>query len=435
MESTKQKLAIDGGPKAKTTPNIPMYPGGLAIGEEEKKAVLEVLDDKYLFRYYGPKGVESRVKKFEEEFAAKIGVDYTLATNSCTSALISSLVALGVGPGDEVIVPGYTFFASCAVVVAAKAIPVIIEVDDSLTMDPDDLEKKITPHTKAIIPVHMRGVPCDMDKITAIAKKHNLKVLEDVAQATGGSYKGKRLGSLGDMGAFSFQYHKIITAGEGGAVTTNDQLLIDRAMAYHDTAACWRPGGPAGRFVKERYAGELFPGVNFRMSELTGAVMRAQLTKLDGLLLNMRTNKQRIKKAISGIKGLEFRRLNDPEGDTGVVLIFYLPSADLAGKFSAALNAEGVEASSLHDKSVPDWHVYNHWDMILKKWTATPEGCPYTCHYYTHKGGKIEYSPEMNPRTLEYLSRSVHIGIPAQMTPQDCDMIAESILKVANAYL
>ncbi len=435
MDATKHRLAIDGGPKAKTTPNIPMYPGGIAIGVEEKNAVLEVLDDKYLFRYYGPKGVESRVKKFEEEFADKIGVNYTLATNSCTSALISSLVALGVGPGDEVIVPGYTFFASCAVIVAAKAIPVICEVDDSLTIDPVDFENKITPRTKAVIPVHMRGVPCDMDKILAIAKKHNLKVLEDVAQATGGSYKGKRLGSYGDMGAFSFQYHKIITAGEGGMVTTNDQLLIDRAMAYHDTAACWRPGGPAGRFVKERYAGELFPGVNFRMGELSGAVLREQLKKLDGLIESMRTRKQRIKQVISGIKGLEFRRLHDPDGDTGVVLIFYLPTPKLAGMFSAALNAEGVDASSLHDKSVPDWHVYNHWDMILKKWTATPEGCPYTCPYYTQKGGKIEYSPEMNPKTLEYLSRSVHIGIPAQMPLEDCDMIAESIHKVANAYL
>ena len=163
--------------------------------------------------------------------------------------------------------------------------------------------------------------------------------------------------------------------------------------------------------------------------------MREQLKKLDGLIESMRSRKQRIKEAVSGIKGLDFRRLHDPDGDTGVVLIFYLPSPKLAGMFSAALNAEGVEASSLHDKSVPDWHVYNHWDMILKKWTATPEGCPYTCPYYVLKGGKIEYSPEMNPKTLEYLGRSVHIGIPAQMPLEDCDMIAESIHKVVNAYL
>ena len=435
MEVNSRKLAIDGGPKAKTTPNIPMYPGGYEIGELEKQSVIEVINDKYLFRYYGPPNIESRVKKFEEEFAAKIGVNYGLATNSCTSALIASLIALGVGPGDEVIVPGYTFFASCACIVAAKAVPVIVEVDDSLTIDPEDFERKITSRTKAVIAVHMRGVPCDMNRILPIAKRHNIKVLEDVAQATGGSYMGKRLGSIGDMGAFSFQYHKIITAGEGGMVTTNDERLNDRAMAYHDTAACWRPGGPAGRFAKARYEGELFPGVNYRMSELTGAVLRAQLTRLDDLLGRMKSNKNRIKNAVSDIKGLEFRRLNDTSGDTGIVLIFYLPSAELAGKFAVALNAEGIGASSLHNKSVPDWHVYSHWDMILNKWTSTPDGCPYTCPHYIEKGGKIEYSPDMNPKTLELLSRSIHIDIPPQLSAEDCDMIAEGILKVASAYL
>jgi dTDP-4-amino-4,6-dideoxygalactose transaminase len=314
-------------------------------------------------------------------------------------------------------------------------VPVIVEVDDSLTIDPDDFERKITPRTKVVIAVHMRGVPCDMDRILSIAKKHNIKVLEDVAQATGGSYHGKRLGSIGDMGAFSFQYHKIITAGEGGIITTNDERLIDRSMAYHDTAACWRPGGPAGRFVKARYEGELFPGVNFRMSELTGAVLRAQLTRLDDLLLRMNSNKSRIKSAISGIKGLEFRRLNDASGDTGIVLIFFVPSPELAGKFAQALNAEGIGASSLHNKSVPDWHVYNHWDMILNKWTSTSDGCPYTCPHYIEKGGKIEYSAEMNPKTLKLLGRSIHIDIPPQLSVQDCDMIAEGIIKVSNAYL
>lgn len=435
MGNDYDKLAINGGKKAKTTPNIPMYPGGLEIGEEEKKAVMQVLDDKYLFRYYGPSDVESKVKLFEEEFSSKIGVKHTLATNSCTSALISSLVALGVGPGDEVIVPGYTFFASCAAIIAAKAVPVIAEVDDSLTIDPVDIEKKITPRTKAIITVHMRGVPCDMDKILAIASKHNIKVLEDVAQATGGSYKGKRLGSLGDMGAFSFQYHKIITAGEGGAVATDDMMLYERAMSYHDTAACWRPGGPEKRYAKERYNGELFPGVNYRMNEISGAILRVQLERLDGLLAKMRLNKLRIKNAISGIKGIDFRRLNDPEGDTGIVLIFFLPNPEITGKFAEALKAEGIAASSMHNKSVPDWHVYSHWDMILNKWTATQEGCPYTCHYYLNKGGNVQYSKDMNPNTLELLQRSVHIDIPPQMTNEDCDMIAEGIIKVAKVYL
>lgn len=246
-----KKLAIEGGMPAKTTPNLPMFPGGLEIGEEEKREVLEVLEHKYLFRYYGPEKHPSKVRQFEVEFTEKIGVKHALAVNSCTSAIISSLVACGVGPGDEVIVPGYTFFASCASVIAAKAIPIIAEVDSSLTMDPDDLEKKITSRTKAVIPVHMRGAPCNMDRIMDIARRHNLSVIEDVAQACGGSYKGKRLGSLGDCNAFSLQYHKIITSGEGGVVTTDDALLYDRAQGYHDSAACWRPD----RFGLPRYEG------------------------------------------------------------------------------------------------------------------------------------------------------------------------------------
>lgn len=423
------KLAIDGGPPVKTTASIPMYPGGLEIGDEEKKLVMEVLDNKYLFRYYGPSDHPSKVRQLEVEFAEKMGTKYGLAVNSCTSALISSLVALGVGPGSEVIVPGYTFFASCASIVAAKAIPIIAEVDDTLTLDPADVEAKITDRTKAIIAVHMRGVPCQMDEIMAIAKKHNVPVVEDVAQACGGSYKGKRLGSFGDINAFSLQYHKIITSGEGGIVLTNDELLYDRAQAYHDTAACWRPD----RFGLPRYDREVFPGVNFRMSELHGAVALAQLGKLDGLLTKMRHNKARIKSQISDIDGIKFRRLADPDGDTAICLVLFLPDEATTRKFAPALKAEGVDAGCIFDKGVPDWHVYAHWKMIIDKETATAEGCPYTCAYY--KGPTPKYSPDMNPNTVDILSKTIHIDIPAQMTDQDCDMIATAIQKVAKAYL
>lgn len=429
----REKLAIEGGKPAKTTLNPPMFPGGLEIGQEEKKAVLEVLDHKYLFRYYGPEEFSSRVKLLEEEFVKKMGVKYALAVNSCTSALITSLIAVGVGPGDEVIIPGYTFFASCAAVIAAKAIPVIAEIDDSLTLDPEDLERKITPRTKAVIPVHMRGVPCDMDKIMKIAKNHNLKVVEDTAQACGGSYKGKYLGTFGDCNTFSFQYHKIITTGEGGILTTDDELLYDRAQGYHDAAACWRPGGPGKRFKSARYKGELFPGVNFRMSELIGAVARVQLRRLDGLIERMRENKKRIKDAISNIKGIRFRRLNDPEGDTGIALFFSLSTPELTEKFAGALKAEGIEANSIYNKGVPDWHIYSHWEMIINKWTATPEGCPYTCPYY--KGPEIKYSADMLPKTLDLLSKSIQIDIPPQLTEEDCEMIAQGVRKVADAYL
>ena len=425
----KEKLALEGGRPVKTTPNPPMFPGGLEIGEEEKKEVLEVLERKYLFRYYGPEEFPSKVAEFEKAFAAKMGAKYALGVNSCTSALISALVAVGVGPGCEVIVPGYTFFASCAAVIAAKAIPIIAEVDDSLTLDPADLERKITPRTKAVIPVHMRGVPCDMDPIMEIARKHNIAVVEDVAQATGGSYHGKKLGTFGDCGAYSLQYHKIITSGEGGVVTTDDALLYDRVQAYHDTAACWRPD----RFGLPRYKGEVFPGVNFRMAEVIGAIALAQLRRLDDLIARMRANKARIKAGIEDIEGLSFRRLNDPAGDTAVCLIFFLPEAEIAPKFVEALRAEGVAAGGIYNAGIPDWHIYAHWKHIMDKVTATPEGCPYTCPYY--KGPTPEYREDMCPNTLDYLSRAVHIDIPPQLTEEDCDLIAAAIRKVADALL
>jgi dTDP-4-amino-4,6-dideoxygalactose transaminase len=173
-----------------------------------------------------------------------------------------------------------------------------------------DLEKKITPATKGIVAVHMRGVPCNMDAIMAIAKKHNLIVVEDCAQAAGGTYKGKYLGTIGDCGCFSFQYHKTITAGEGGMILTNDERLYDRCMSYHDTAACWRPD----RFAEQRYEGELFCGSNFRMSELTGAVMLAQLGRLDYLLAKMRRNQKHIIDGIRNTPGIRVRPVNDPEG-------------------------------------------------------------------------------------------------------------------------
>ena len=421
-----EKLAIYGGPKAKTTPNIPMYPGGLEIGEEEKKQVLEVLERKYLFRYYGPEQYPSKVREFEIGFAEKVGAKYALAVNSCTSALIASLVACGVGPGDEVIVTGYTFFASCASIVSAKAIPVICEIDETLTMDPDDIEKKITPSTKALVVVHMRGVPCNMDRIMAIAKKHNLKVIEDCAQAIGGTYKGKYLGTLGDCGCYSFQYHKIITAGEGGMVVTNDERLYDRCMGYHDTAACWRPD----RFAEQRYEGELFCGVNFRMSELTGAVMLAQFGKLDRLVGAMKKNQKRIIDQIKNIKGIKLRTINDPEGDVGICLMFYLDNRDKVQPFAEALKAEGVNAVGVFNSGIPDWHIYPHWKHVIEKKTSTAEGCPWTCPY--HKGKPVEYSADMNPKTIEYLSRVIHIDIPSQLTDSDCDMIAKAINKVAE---
>lgn len=431
--TAEDELAINGGTPAKTTPNTPMFPGALEIGELEKKYVLEVLESKRLFRYYGP-GVAieefpSKAEELEREFSAKMGTRHAVAVNSCTSALIAGLVACGVGPGDEVIIPAYTFFASCSAVLIAKAIPVLAEVDQSLTIDPSDVKDKISERTKAILPVHMRGAPCRMDEIMKIAQDNGLKVVEDCAQAMGGSYKGKPLGTFGDVGCFSFQYHKILTSGEGGIAITDDDVLYDRIRAYHDAAACWRPE----RFASARYSGEIFPGENYRMGELPAAVALAQLTRLDGLLDRMRTRKARIKNALADLPGLSFRRLNDENGDTGLSLILFLESEEATKRFVEALKAEGVDTGTIYDKGVPDWHVYAHWPHLMQKLTATKEGCPFTCPFY--RGPSPTYSKEMCPRTLEYLGRSVHINIPPQMPISDCRLIARAIRKVVKALV
>lgn len=430
MKYTKADLAINGGPRAKTTPNIPMFPGGMEIGEEEKREVLEVIDAKWLFRYYGPKEFPSKVRKLEEEYAKYTGKKHCLALNSCTSSLICGLVAIGIEPGDEVIVPAYTFFASVAAVVAARGVPVVAEVDKSLTLDPFDVERKITSRTKAILPVHMRGMPCKMDRLMEIAGKHGLKVVEDVAQANGGSFRGKKLGSFGDVGCFSLQFHKVITSGEGGILVTDEDLYYIRAQAYHDVAACWRKD----RFAPPEFEGEIFFGVNFRMGELAGAVALAQFRKIKDIVARMQMNKKRIKDRIKDIKGLDFREVNDERGDVSVCLIMYLSDSETARVFGEALRAEGVEGGTIYDKSIPDWHIYAHWPILLGKMMPTKKGCPFNCPL-TPNGMEIKYTEDMCPETLNWLSRAIHIDIPPQMPDKDCDQIATAIEKVASVML
>lgn len=424
----EKDLAINGGSRAKTTENIPMFPGGLEIGDEEKKEVLEVLDAKYLFRYYGPKEAPSKVAKLEAEYERYLGARHCLAVNSCTSALITALVAVGVEPGDEVVVPAYTFFATVAAVVAAKAVPIVAEVDRSLTIDPRDLARKIGPRTKAVIAVHMRGMPAKMDEILELTKKRGISVIEDVAQANGGSYRGRKLGTLGDVGAFSLQFHKIITSGEGGVMSMNDDLLFTRSQAYHDVAACWRKD----RFAPPEFDGEIFFGVNFRMSELTGAVALAQLRKLDGLVGRMRRNKSRIMNQIKDLPGIDFRENTDPDGDTAIALIMFLRNEKSVEGFIKALRAEGIEAAGIYNKGVPDWHVYHHWRILLDKKMATKKGCPFNCSL---SGPVPNYSEDDCPNTRDWLARSVHLDVPPQMTDQDCDQVAEGIRKVASVLL
>jgi 8-amino-3,8-dideoxy-alpha-D-manno-octulosonate transaminase len=378
----------------------------------------------HLARYYNPR--PSRVRMLEEYACKLFGSKYALGVNSGTSALSAAYVACGIGPGDEVIVPGYTFFATAAMVVRSRAIPVIAEVDDSLTLDPRDVEGKITPRTKAIVPVHMVGNGCDMDSILEIARRHKLAVIEDNAQACGGRYKGRFLGSIGTMGCFSLSSFKITGAGEAGLVLTNDEWLYTRAQSQHDTAACWRPD----RYARERKPGELFCGENYRLSELEGAVNLVQLRKTAAQARRYNANLRRVVGGLEQFRHTRLRRSNDLSGDVGYCLVLLAAEPAAASRLIAALSAGGVPAGGRGSKPARDWHIYKYWEHILERKPATPEGCPFTCPFY--KGPLPAYAPEMCPRTLDLLDRAVFVRLDQWWTASDCRNVAAAINKVCR---
>ena len=296
-----------------------------------------------------------------------MNVSKAIAVSSGTAALLCALAGAEIA-GDEVIVPAYTWVASACTVATMGGIPILAEVDETLTLDPRDVVRKITSRTKAILPVHMRGVSANMDELLAIAKRNGLKVIEDVAQAIGGSYRGRPLGGIGNAGCFSLQYHKIITCGEGGLLITSDDQVYKRALMFHDPIA-----GKTSDFPAE----EILLGMNFRMPELTGAVALVQLSRLDGLIRAMRAHKHVIKEGIS--KSLArcggfFRTLPDPYGDTAIALIFFMPSGEMAQYVTQALRAENISASSMFPTDQVDYHIYINWAPILEKRTWTPHG-------------------------------------------------------------
>jgi 8-amino-3,8-dideoxy-alpha-D-manno-octulosonate transaminase len=413
------QLAINGGTPAITQPLPPMYPGGMWIDEAEEQAVLEVLRTKRLFRYYGPHKGESQAVRLEEAFCQHMGSPYAIAVTSGTASLICGLIGLGVGPGDEVIVPAFTWIATASAVLAVGGVPIVAEVDASLTLDPADLPKRITSRTSAIIAVHMRGAPCDMDAIMAVAKQYQLRVLEDVAQACGASYHGKRLGSIGDAGAFSFQFNKIITAGEGGMVLTNHHDIYQRIQMYQDVVGGQRMGISSD---------QILPGINYRMTELQAAVVLAQLGKLEALLGRMRTNRNTIEAAILPTlreRQIELRRCYDTEGDAAIALVMLAPTMSQAQAISQALDAEGLDAWGLYDPNEVDYHVYAHWEPIVNKQAWSDQQNPWIWH-----GGPVDYSPDACPQSLDLLGRAIHIHISPDLTSTNLEEIADAIVKV-----
>ncbi len=418
----KQPLAINGGPKAISQPLPPMYPGGMRIGVEEEEAVLAVLRNKRLFRYYGPNPGESQAALLEQAFATHMSSPYAIAVTSGTASLICALVGLGVGPGDEVIVPAYTWIASASAVLAAGAIPVVAEVDASLTLDPNDLERRITTRTRVIIAVHMRGAPCNLHAIMQVAARHQLKVLEDVAQACGASYNGQRLGTIGDAGAFSFQFNKIITAGEGGMILTRHEEVYQRIQMYQDVV-----GGMRNHIPPD----QILPGVNYRMTELQAAVVLVQLTKLESLLAAMRSNHRTIVEAITptlAAKGMRTRQANDDGGDASIALILLAETPDQAQRVADALDAEGAGAGVMYSPDEVDYHIYTHWEPIVHQRAWSNEQNPWTWH-----GGPFDYSPAACPASLNLLERAIHLNISPELSGSQCEEIADAIIRVVEA--
>lgn len=369
-------------------------PGALLFGEEEMKEVMDVLHSGYLYRYgdVDDSDFKKKVLQFEDALRAYFGVPHAIAMNSGSSTLLSALAALGIGPGDEVIVPGYTFIASISSIINSRAVPVLAEVDESLTIDPEDIKRKITSRTKAIIPVHMIGNPCNMDAIMQIAKEHNLYVIEDACQAMGGSYKGKKLGTIGDIGCFSLNRFKPINTGDGGALVTSNEDLYKRAYAFHDQGHL-----PMREGVEE--GSRTIFGLNFRMHELTAAVAIGQLGKLDKLLGTLRRNKKIMKDEIAKVPGAQFRRINDP-GECATLLTLRFDTSTQAEAFAAAMKTRTVHHSG--------WHVYDRMEHLLNRSTPTAFKCPFTCPLNDHEP---TYSKGMLPYTTELLNRCVTIGI------------------------
>lgn len=366
-------------------------PGLRLFGTEERDAVLDVISTLELSRYRfdsaAESGTQSYTYRFERRLEELMGIRHCLGMNSCTSALLTGLWATGIGPGDEVIVPGYTFIASIAAIAYTGATPVLAEIDDRLMLYPDDIAARITPRTKAILCVHMLGMPCDMAGIMVVAARHGLMVFEDCAQACGGMYRGQSLGSFGRFGATSLNVFKTFTAGDGGVFFTNDSDLYDSAFAIHDH------GSKPGRLgVADA---ESLLGLNFRMHEMTGALAGAQLAKLQNNLSRLRKRKAALAAALDDLPRARVIESHDPEGECGTVLAIRFDAADHTARAAEELGSRRLDESGKHNyRNIPPLAQLSVPRAVSAARTGTPA-----------------HGPADLPYTDDFLSRTLIIGI------------------------
>ena len=381
------------------------------IGKEEIEEVARVIESKNLFKINDAlKETEKCGELMRRIFDAK----RSLLMTSGMAALQCALVGMGIGPGDEVIVPAYTYIATAMAVVGAGAVPVIADIDETYTLDPNEFEKKITERTKAVIPVHIQGFPCDMEKICKIAAEHGIRILEDACQADGGSFCGKRLGTIGDAGALSFNQYKIITAGEGGALLTDDDEIYERALIYHDSNAIAFFGDQLSGITQPQFCGS-----EFRTNEIAAAVLHKQLLKLDGILCDLRKNKKYLSNLLS--KKYTIARSNDIYGDCGVTLPVVFKSEDDARAFCA--NIRDIAYLPIDTGK----HIYSHWTAILEKRGAlNPLMDPF--RHPANAPFVPDYENEVYPNTLDLLARTVFIWVNPDWSESEMNALAEKVM-------
>jgi dTDP-4-amino-4,6-dideoxygalactose transaminase len=385
-------------------------------GDEEIEAIAAAIRGKALFRY----GVGGQCERFEQRYAAWLGVKHFALAASGSNALAAAITAVGLGPGDEVLIPAHTYMASATSVLAAGAIPVIVDVDESVTIDPRALEDAIGPHTKAVVPVHMWGAACNMDAIMEIAARRNLIVIEDACQGVGGGYDGKKFGAIGHIGAFSFNYFKNMTAGEGGGVAVNDDRLAKRVRCAID---------PCHFYWQGRDESEMpFAANGARASELMGAMLNVQLDRLDGMIGAMRAEKKKILAGTAqlGNIGLKPAPMNSPDHDCAAQVMYTLPSAEAASRF------QKVVPSVIAGKT--GRHTYTEWDQVLMgAGAAHPAMNPYNMP--ANAPCRRTYSKDMCARSLEILNRTVMVATHPEHTERETADIIHNIAIAARHVL
>jgi dTDP-4-amino-4,6-dideoxygalactose transaminase len=417
-------LAIHGGPRTITEP---LPDGALArtlIDEREVEAVGEVIRSGRLFRFADPKN--SHCTHFEHDAAAYLGVRHALLVNSGTMALVNCCIGLGLGPGDEVIVPAYTYIATPAAVVAAGAVPVIVDIDESLGLDPEAVEAAITPSTRAIIAVHMQGVPCRIGKLASLAKRKGLLLIEDCCQAIGARHFGRVCGSFGQAGAWSLNYYKNITCGEGGLSFTDDDVVYER-MAFNSEPALpmWMRDLPEG---EPPWLSEPFSNHGLRFNEILAAMIRVQFERLEPALARTRAVKAALLADLSRQpRRYRVQHVDDPSGDCGISFALICHDAAGAQRFAEALGAEGLGTGTAHRVGLPDRHIFRYWDSILNRRSAHAGLNPWTHPAYK---GHVSYPEDLCTRSLALLDRTLRFALNVNMEPCHGALMAAAINKV-----